>query len=76
MLPKSPGLYVPKGTSEDDYKKWSDALAKVAASKEWAEAMEANGLAPFTKVGDDFQGYVAGVIEEVAKLSREIGVIQ
>ena len=70
------GLYVPKGVSEDNYKKWSDALAKVAASKEWAEAMEANGLAPFTKVGDDFQGYVAGVIEEVADLSREIGVIQ
>ena len=70
------GLYVPKGVSEENYRKWSDALAKVAASKEWAEAMEANGLAPFTKVGDDFQGYVAGVIEEVADLSREIGVIQ
>jgi len=70
------GLYVPKGISEDEYRKWSDALAKVAASEEWAAAMEANGLASFTKVGDDFQGYVAGVIEEIAALSREIGVIQ
>jgi len=70
------GLYTPKGASEESYKKWSDALAKVAASDEWAEAMTANGLAPFTKVGDDFQSYLAGVIEEVQNMSREIGVIK
>ncbi len=38
--------------------------------------MVANGLAPFTQVGDDFQGYVSGVIQEIETLSREIGVIQ
>jgi len=70
------GLYTPKGASEESYKKWSDALAQVAASDEWAEAMKANGLAPFTKVGDDFQTYLADVIEEVRNMSREIGVIQ
>lgn len=70
------GLYVPKDISEDDYNKWSDALAKVAASDEWAAQMEANGLAPFTKVGGDFQGYVDGVIAEIKTLSKEIGVIQ
>ncbi len=70
------GLYVPKGISEEDYRKWSDALAMVAASDEWAQAMEANGLAPFTRVGDDFQDYVNQVIMEIEELSREIGVIQ
>lgn len=70
------GLYVPKDISEDDYNKWSDALAKVAASDEWAAQMTANGLAPFTKVGSDFQGYVDGVISEIKTLSQEIGVIQ
>ena len=70
------GLYVPKDVSEDAYRRWSEALAKVAASSEWAAAMEANGLAPFTKVGDDFQDYLTGVIKEVEQLSREIGVIQ
>jgi len=70
------GLYVPKNASDESYKKWSDALAKVAASDEWAKEMEANGLAPFTKVGDDFQGYLDGVIKEVGDLSREIGVIK
>ena len=70
------GLVWPKGIAEDDYRRWSDALAKVAASDEWAAAMVANGLAPFTQVGDDFQGYVSGVIQEIETLSREIGVIQ
>ncbi len=70
------GLYVPKDISEEAYGKWSEALAQVAASDEWAAAMQANGLAPFNKVGDDFQGYVSGVIDEVEALSRDIGVIQ
>jgi putative tricarboxylic transport membrane protein len=70
------GLYVPKDISDEAYQKWSDGLAKVAASEEWAAAMEANGLAPFTKVGDDFQSYLTGVIKEIEELSREIGVIQ
>lgn len=69
------GLYVPKDISDEAYQKWSDGLATVAASDEWAEAMEANGLAPFTRVGDDFQSYVADVIVEIQELSREIGVI-
>ena len=70
------GLYVPKDISDEAYQKWSDALAQVGASDEWAESMAANGLAPFNKVGDDFQSYVTGVIQEVQDLSREIGVIQ
>ncbi|HHI70971.1 MAG TPA: tripartite tricarboxylate transporter substrate binding protein [Rhodobacteraceae bacterium] len=70
------GLYVPKGISEDAYKKWSDALAKVAASDEWKQAMADRGLAPFTKVGPEFQGYLDGVIKEIETMSREIGVIQ
>jgi len=70
------GLYVPKDLSDEAYAKWSGALAAVAESDEWAEAMVANGLAPFTKVGDEFQGYLDGVIKEVGDLSREIGIIQ
>ena len=70
------GLYVPKDISDEAYKKWSDGLAKVAASDEWAEAMTANGLAPFTKVGDDFAGYLAGVMEEIQVMSKELGVLK
>jgi len=70
------GLYVPKDISDEAYQKWSGALAQVAKSDEWAEQMKANGLAPFTKVGDDFAGYLDGVIAEVRELSKELGVIK
>lgn len=70
------GLYVPKDISDEAYNKWSDALAQVAASDEWAEQMTANGLAPFTKVGDDFASYLDGVIAEVQTLSKKLGVIK
>ena len=69
------GLYVPKDISDTAYNKWADALAKVAASDEWAKAMADNGLAPFTLVGEDFQSYLRDVMKEVQQLSKEIGVI-
>ncbi|MEP2782882.1 MAG: tripartite tricarboxylate transporter substrate-binding protein [Pseudoruegeria sp.] len=70
------GLYVPKDISDEDFDMWADRLQKVADSAEWQEAMAANGLAPFTKVGGDFQSYVDGIVAEIRALSKEIGVIQ
>ena len=70
------GLYTPKGASEASYAMWTKALRKVGDSREWKAAMQANGLAPFNKVGRDFQNYVDGVIVEVRALSQEIGVIK
>ncbi len=70
------GLYIPKGVSDDTFNLWAGRLQKVADSAQWKEAMAANGLAPFTKVGGDFQGYIDGVVSEVRKLSKELGVIQ
>jgi len=70
------GLYVPKGISDADFQKWASRLQKVADSAEWKKAMAANGLAPFTKVGDSFQNWVNKLIAETADLSRQIGVIK
>lgn len=70
------GLYIPKGVSDDTFNMWAERLQKVADSAEWKEAMVANGLAPFTKVGGDFQGYIDDVVAEVRQLSKDIGVIQ
>ncbi len=70
------GLYVPKGVSDDTFNIWAGRLQKVADSAEWKAAMAANGLAPFTKVGGDFQSYIDEVVAEVRKLSKELGVIQ
>ncbi|NNE87598.1 MAG: tripartite tricarboxylate transporter substrate binding protein [Silicimonas sp.] len=70
------GLYVPKNISDEDFEAWGAKLQAVADSAEWKEAMAANGLAPFTKVGGDFQSWVDGVIADTVTLSKEIGVIQ
>ena len=70
------GLYTPKGASDASYKKWTEALRKVGDSAEWKKAMEANGLAPFNKVGPNFQDYVVGVMAEVQALSKELGVMK
>ena len=70
------GLYVPKGISDDQFNAWAAKLQVVADSPEWKASMEANGLAPFVKVGGDFQSWVDGVIAETVTLSKEIGVIQ
>ncbi|MGB7271281.1 MAG: tripartite tricarboxylate transporter substrate-binding protein [Albidovulum sp.] len=70
------GLYVPKGISDEAFEAWGAKLQAVADSAEWKETMAANGLAPFTKVGGDFQSWIDGVIVETEELSREIGVIQ
>ncbi len=70
------GLYIPKGVSDDTFNMWADRLQQVADSAEWKEAMAANGLAPFTKVGGDFQSYVDGLVAEINQMSKDIGVIQ
>ncbi|GHC27573.1 MULTISPECIES: tripartite tricarboxylate transporter substrate binding protein [Gemmobacter] len=70
------GLYVPKGISDDAFNAWAEKLQKVADSDEWKAVMASNGLAPFTKVGADFQSWVDGVVAETTELSKEIGVIQ
>jgi putative tricarboxylic transport membrane protein len=70
------GLYVPKDISDADFNMWAERLQKVADSDQWKAAMTENGLAPFTKVGGDFQSWVDGVIADTVVLSKEIGVIQ
>ncbi len=70
------GLYVPGGISDADFQKWADRLQAVADSEEWKQVMTENGLAPFTKVGGDFQIWIDGVIAETEDLSRQLGVIQ
>ena len=70
------GLYVPKDISDERFEEWADKLTLVANSDDWKRAMEDNGLAPFTMVGDEFQAWVDDNIAQTEALSREIGVIQ
>jgi putative tricarboxylic transport membrane protein len=70
------GLYVPKGISDERFNEWADKLQQVADSDEWKKAMADNGLAPFTKVGGDFQAYVDQLVADINTMSKELGVLQ
>jgi len=70
------GLYVPRGISDETFNQWAERLQAVAESDAWKQAMADNGLAPFTMVGDDFQGYVDGLVADIRQMSMDIGVIQ
>lgn len=70
------GLYVPKGISDAKFDEWAGKLQQVADSEQWAKAMADNGLAPFTRVGGDFQSYVDGLVADIASMSAELGVTQ
>jgi putative tricarboxylic transport membrane protein len=70
------GVYVPGGISDAEFARWTDALQKVADSDQWQQVMVDNGLAPYTLIGDDFEGWVNENIAEIQEISREIGIIQ
>ena len=70
------GLYVPAGISDEQFNTWADALRQVAESAQWQQVMTDNGLAPYTLVGAEFQGWVDANIAEVQGILREIGIIQ
>ena len=70
------GLYVPAGISDEQFNTWADALRQVAESAQWQQVMTENGLAPYTLVGAEFQGFVDSNIAEVQGILREIGIIQ
>lgn len=70
------GLYIPRGVSDETFNMWADRLQKVADSDEWKAAMKANGLAPFTMVGSDFQSYIDGLVAKIRVMSKDLGVIQ
>jgi putative tricarboxylic transport membrane protein len=76
VAPNWRGLYVPKGTDDEVFAFWSDALKQVGESEEWQQVMQNNGLMPFFKVGDDFQNFVDEQIASIQELSREIGVLK
>lgn len=69
-------FYAPAGISDEAYNYWVSAVKAVAESPEWSELRVKNGLAEFTSFGKDFDGFVRKQIENVAVLSKELGIIK
>lgn len=70
------GFYAPGGMSDEAYNWWSKAIGDVYASAEWKAVMEQNGLAPLDLRGAEFNAFVGQSIDQVATLSREIGLLK
>ena len=69
-------FYAPAGISDEAYDYWVSTVKAVAESPEWSELRVKNGLAEFTSFGKDFDDFVRKQIENVAALSKELGIIK
>ncbi len=70
------GFYAPGGMSDEAYSDWVAKIGDLYASDEWKEVMAANGLAPLDLQGADFQNFVAGSVDQIQAISKEIGIIK
>jgi putative tricarboxylic transport membrane protein len=76
VSPNWRGFYVPKGSSDEAFDYWADAMTQIYESDEWKQIMADNGLMPFFRAGPDFQEFVDDQVADIAELSREIGIIK
>ena len=70
------GFYAPGGMSKAAYKYWVNALEKMYETDEWKKVMAANGLAPLSLSGKDFEKFVKQNIKDITELSKEIGILK
>jgi putative tricarboxylic transport membrane protein len=70
------GFYTGGEVSDEAYNAWVDKLHTLYDSAEWKHEAEAKGLVPVWRGGAEFEAYVVDQVEVMARISREIGVIQ
>ncbi|HTN34901.1 MAG TPA: tripartite tricarboxylate transporter substrate-binding protein, partial [Marinobacter sp.] len=70
------GFYMPKGASEEAKEYWVNAIDTLYASDEWKEVMKKNGLIPFHPPAGEFKDFVLQQVDDIATLSREIGLLK
>ncbi len=70
------GFYAPGGMSDEAYNSWVEKIGTLYASDEWKAVMAANGMAPLSLTGQDFQDFVAGSVAQIQQISKDIGIIK
>ena len=70
------GFYTGGEVSDEDYAAWVDRLHKLYESDGWQETAKSHGLEPIWRGGQEFSDYVAEQEQQMADISRQIGVIQ
>jgi putative tricarboxylic transport membrane protein len=70
------GLYMPKGASAEAKAFWSNAIQKMTESEVFQKDLEAKAIEPFNNFGPDMDKFAKESIQEIADLSREIGILK
>ncbi|MEJ2524026.1 MAG: tripartite tricarboxylate transporter substrate-binding protein [Desulfuromonadales bacterium] len=70
------GLYMPKGSTPEAQAFWSNAIQKMTESEAFQKDLEAKAIEPFNNFGPDMDAFVKESIEDIADLSREIGILK
>lgn len=70
------GFYTGGKVSDEDYAAWVEKLKALYDSAAWQEAARASGLEPVWRGGEEFAAYVTEQEQQMAEISRQIGVIQ
>ncbi|WP_411958603.1 Bug family tripartite tricarboxylate transporter substrate binding protein [Paracoccus homiensis] len=70
------GLYMPAGASDEAKAYWSSAIQEMTESDQFKADLKAAAIEPFNNFGADMDAYATKTIEDVRKLSKEIGIIK
>ena len=70
------GLYMPAGASDEAKEFWKNAIMTMTEDDGFQETLKAAAMASFNNFGDDMDNFVAGTIDDVTTLSKEIGIIK
>ena len=70
------GLYTGGDVSDEAYDKWVTDLESLYESEGWQTAATESGLVPIWRGGPEFEAYVREQEEQMAEISRDIGIIE
>jgi len=70
------GFYMPAGASDEAKEFWSNALQTMVEDEGFQADLKAASIERFNNFGADMDAFAAKTIEDVRKLSKEIGIIQ
>jgi putative tricarboxylic transport membrane protein len=62
------GFYLANDISDEQYAYWAEAMKKLAASEQFKVLREQNGLAAFTRTGEEMEQFVRNQVEATKKL--------
>ena len=68
------GIVAPPGISDDDTKKWVDAVTKMHDSDAWKKTLETQGWTDSFLTGDEFTKFLGDESDRVESVMSELGL--